>query len=354
MVNSSKSSGHTGHFFRDKYAAQILDALPGMLLIIDNNEIIVELISPPHTIFFDHVSPEALISSHISSVLSPETYQKFTQAVSYVLTTGKVSQKQHRIVVKGVNRYFENTISVLDEQHLLCFWYDITEQVIKAEEADRMKADFLANMSHEIRTPLNAVIGFSRLIMDTVDENDKKTYTDIIDQNTKILLNLFDDILDLAAIESDTLPVNYAEVPLYELCLEQYALHKHAIGGEVEIYFDESDKELIIQADWNKISRVLRNLIDNAVKFTPTGEIHFGYKKTNDLILFYVKDTGIGISADKMNTIFQRFGQVDNFVQGTGLGLTVCRLLVEKMGGRIWARSQEGKGTTFFFTIQQG
>ena len=114
---------------------------------------------------------------------------------------------------------------------------------------------------------------------------------------------------------------------------------------------DDVDADMYASGDWNRIIQIISNLLSNATKFTPKGEIHFGYREKEDFVEFYVKDSGIGIPAARIATIFRRFGKVNDFVQGTGLGLTLCRMLVEKMGGRIWLRSQEGKGSRFYFTL---
>ena len=222
---------------------------------------------------------------------------------------------------------------------------------IKAEEADRMKSSFLANMSHEIRTPLNAIVGFSKLIIEADNECEKRQYADIVEHNSTVLLNLFNDILDLSALEAGSLELSYHPVRLKDICLQLYELHVKSVKPEVRLVLDEVDSQLCIQGDWERISQVLVNLITNAIKFTSVGEIHFGFQKKADMVQFYMSDTGKGIPAERVATIFQRFGKIDDFVQGTGLGLTICRMLVEKMGGRIWVRSKQGKGTVFYFTL---
>ena len=222
---------------------------------------------------------------------------------------------------------------------------------IKAEEADRMKSSFLANMSHEIRTPLNAIVGFSKLIIEADNECEKRQYADIVEHNSTVLLNLFNDILDLSALEAGSLELSYHPVRLKDICLQLYELHVKSVKPEVRLVLDEVDSQLCIQGDWERISQILVNLITNAIKFTSVGEIHFGFQKKADMVQFYISDTGKGIPAERVATIFQRFGKIDDFVQGTGLGLTICRMLVEKMGGRIWVRSKQGKGTVFYFTL---
>ena len=199
---------------------------------------------------------------------------------------------------------------------------------IKAEEADRMKSSFLANMSHEIRTPLNAIVGFSKLIIEADNECEKRQYADIVEHNSTVLLNLFNDILDLSALEAGSLELSYHPVRLKDICLQLYELHVKSVKPEVRLVLDEVDSQLCIQGDWERISQ-----------------------KKADMVQFYMSDTGKGIPAERVATIFQRFGKIDDFVQGTGLGLTICRMLVEKMGGRIWVRSKQGEGTVFYFTL---
>lgn len=222
---------------------------------------------------------------------------------------------------------------------------------IKAEEADRLKSAFLANMSHEIRTPLNAIVGFSKLLcaMDATPE--KSQYAEIIDKNSEILLNLFNDILDLSSLEADSLKFNIQTVKPRDICLQLEQQFRPKTQNGVKLILDDVEEDIQVYGDWRRIIQIIKNLLSNAVKFTHEGEIHFGYREKEDFVEFYVKDTGIGISAERVPTIFQRFGKVNHFIQGTGLGLTLCRMLVEKMGGRIWLRSQEGKGSRFYFTL---
>lgn len=228
---------------------------------------------------------------------------------------------------------------------------ELIDARIKAEESDRLKSAFLANMSHEIRTPLNAIVGFSRLTIEAEDEKEKIQYSDIVEKNSGLLLNLFNDILDLSALEAGSLHFTIRPVRLYYVCVSLFEKYMLSPQKGVTLLLDEIDTKQTVFGDKERITQVLVNLLTNAFKFTHTGEIHFGFEKKGELIQFYVQDSGIGISPEKAAAIFQRFGKVDDFVQGTGLGLTICRMLVEKMGGRIWVRSKVGKGTTFYFTL---
>lgn len=228
---------------------------------------------------------------------------------------------------------------------------ELNEARIKAEESDRLKSAFLANMSHEIRTPLNSIVGFSRLTIEAETAEEKLQYSDIVEKNTGLLLNLFNDILDLSALEAGSLEFSIVPVKLYNICVSLYEKYGMTLPQGVTLLLDEIDTKQVVYGDRERITQVLVNLLTNAFKFTQAGEIHFGFERKGDMVQFYVQDSGIGISPEKAAAIFERFGKVDNFVQGTGLGLTICRMLVEKMGGRIWVRSKLGKGTIFYFTL---
>lgn len=281
------------------------------------------------------------------------------------LEKGRIEYEEETITAKGEKRMMVTIKTVVNPEterpYIVGISWDTTEirkaekklieARVKAEEADKLKSSFLANMSHEIRTPLNAIVGFSKLAIEAKNEEEKWGYIDIVDKNSRLLLNLFNDILDLSAIESDSLELFPRPVILHELCSDQYELHRHTTQYGVKLILEEVDRELWIATDWDRLGQVITNLLNNAIKFTPKGEIRYGFKRKDDMVQFYVKDTGIGISANKISTIFQRFGKVNNFVQGTGLGLALSRMLVEKMGGRIWARSKQDEGTTFYFTL---
>ncbi len=221
----------------------------------------------------------------------------------------------------------------------------------RAEESDRLKSAFLANMSHEIRTPLNAIVGFSRLVISPGDDAEKEEYSYIIEKNSELLLNLFNDIIDLSSLEAGVMDLSKEEINLYTIFTKAYNQFCKKTAKDVQLKLDEVDRSLCIVNDKIRLTQILTNLLSNAIKFTLSGEIHFGCQLRGNVVQFYVKDSGIGIAANRIATIFQRFGKVDNFAQGTGLGLTICRMLVELMGGRIWARSTEGVGTAFYFTL---
>ena len=222
---------------------------------------------------------------------------------------------------------------------------------IKAEQSDRLKSAFLANMSHEIRTPLNAIVGFSQLLPSAETAEEKKLYSGIINQNSDILLQLINDILDLSKIEAGTLEYIKRPMNLGEVCRTIYAVHKERVKEGVTLVFDNEEEDLLMEGDQNRIMQVITNFLTNASKFTYEGEIRFGFGRIDKDIRVYVKDTGIGIEPEKVDHIFERFVKLNSFAQGTGLGLSICRMIIEKIGGEIGVTSELGKGSTFYFTI---
>ena len=222
---------------------------------------------------------------------------------------------------------------------------------IKAEQSDRLKSAFLANMSHEIRTPLNAIVGFSQLLPSAETAEEKKLYSGIINQNSDILLQLINDILDLSKIEAGTLEYIKRPMNLGEVCRTIYAVHKERVKEGVTLVFDNEEEDLLMEGDQNRIMQVITNFLTNASKFTYEGEIRFGFGRMDKDIRVYVKDTGIGIEPEKVDHIFERFVKLNSFAQGTGLGLSICRMIIEKIGGEIGVTSELGKGSTFYFTI---
>lgn len=222
---------------------------------------------------------------------------------------------------------------------------------IKAEQSDRLKSAFLANMCHEIRTPLNAIVGFSQLLPSAETAEEKKLYSGIINQNSDILLQLINDILDLSKIEAGTLEYIKRPMNLGEVCRTIYTVHKERVKEGVTLVFDNEEEDLLMEGDQNRIMQVITNFLTNASKFTYEGEIRFGFGRMDKDIRVYVKDTGIGIEPEKVDHIFERFVKLNSFAQGTGLGLSICRMIIEKIGGEIGVTSELGKGSTFYFTI---
>lgn len=222
----------------------------------------------------------------------------------------------------------------------------------KAEESDRLKSAFLANMSHEIRTPLNAIVGFSSLLAETDEAELRHVYMSLVQENNELLLNLISDILDISKIEAGMIDLVMGRVDVPQLCREVIATFSHKKRDTaVELRFDENSPQIVIDADKNRIVQVLSNFLTNALKFTTKGSITLSYLLEDESqVRFCVTDTGKGIPDEQKHEIFNRFVKLDSFVQGAGLGLSICQSLVNRMGGKIGVESREGEGSCFWFT----
>ena len=226
---------------------------------------------------------------------------------------------------------------------------ELKEMKDKAELSDRLKSAFLANMSHEIRTPLNAIVGFSELMVDSDDPDEKKEYWHIIESNNDLLLRLINDILDLSKIESGIIDRKRERFNLTQLCNELYVMMRSKIpNADVELVQDNPCSECWIFLDSNRLKQVWMNFLTNAVKYTRSGYIRMGYSVEKDGIRFYVEDTGTGIPKELQDRVFGRFQKLNEFVQGTGLGLAISRAIVEAAGGEIGFTSEQGIGSTFW------
>ena len=221
----------------------------------------------------------------------------------------------------------------------------------KAEASDRLKSAFLANMSHEIRTPLNAIVGFSSLLTSTESAAEKELYNSLIGHNNKLLLNLINDVIDLSKIESGYLELRPDWVNLTELLDESVAEYVHQVPSGVELLTNYPAHDSLVELDKLRIKQILSNFLSNALKNTATGHVEVFYEVDHQSVRIGVKDTGRGIPQNMLEKIFERFEKLDSFAQGAGLGLSICKLIVEKMNGRVLVDSQLGIGTTFVIEL---
>ena len=223
----------------------------------------------------------------------------------------------------------------------------------REEEANKLKSVFLANMSHEIRTPLNAIVGFSGLIVNEKDENKRNKYVQLIESNNELLLRLIGDILDLSKIEAGTMEYTYSEFDLNKLMKDINSTLQLRIDTKkpVVLSYKCGLEQCVIRSERNRLTQLVTNLATNAIKFTERGTINVGYELRNDMLRFYVSDTGCGIPKDKQKDVFNRFVRLNDFKQGFGLGLPICKSIVNALGGEIGVESEAGKGSTFWFTI---
>ena len=243
---------------------------------------------------------------------------------------------------------------------MLCINFDITqlketEQMLikakeKAEEADRLKSAFLANMSHEIRTPLNAIVGFSSMLEEAEDQEEKHQYITIIEDNNKLLLQLISDILDLSKIEAETFDIIPERVNAKQLCNDLFQAIQMKTSPQVELRLKDNLPELTFTSDKNRLYQVLLNFVTNALKFTSEGNITIDYQIDGNEVKFSVQDTGMGIEPEKQEAIFTRFVKLNSFIPGTGLGLPICQSIVTQLGGKIGVESEPGRGSCFWFT----
>ena len=243
-----------------------------------------------------------------------------------------------------------------NKPEMICINYDITElndsqlKRERAEQLDRLKSAFLANMSHEIRTPLNAIVGFSQLLAETDDPEERHEFVEIIDSNNRMLLQLISDILDLAKIESGTMDFKFADMSIKEVINEIVTSFRIKMPDNVALIAPKDSPECQIYSDRMRLTQVISNFLNNAIKYTSEGCIILAYEIIGDEIKFSVTDTGDGMSQEIQAHIFDRFYKGNTFKQGTGLGLSICETIVNRLGGRIGVNSELGKGSTFWFT----
>ena len=305
----------------------------------------------------------------VYSHVHPEDCAILKQFVGQVKEGKATSLSKEVRVDRGNGKYSWTSINVMVRDYrpqdgvieMLCINYDITplketEQKLiiardKAEELDRLKSAFLANMSHEIRTPLNSIVGFSSLLAETDDREERQEYIKIVETNNELLLQLVSDILDLSKIESGTFDFVRSNLDVNESCIKIIKSMEMKVPEDVELVFEKYMPDCHIYTDKNRFMQVITNFINNALKFTKQGTIALGYEQTAPHeIKFYVRDTGFGIPKEKLDSIFERFVKLNTFVQGTGLGLSICKSLVSQMGGKIGVESTEGEGSCFWFT----
>jgi len=236
---------------------------------------------------------------------------------------------------------------------------DLILSKVKAEESDNLKSAFLANMSHEIRTPMNAIVGFSEFLLQPgASKTERDRYIHIIQASSQQLLSVISDIVDISKIEAGQISVESGLVDIKKLMNELLLTYKKLIGAKnlkLHLFTDQPDNLLQIQTDGNRIRQIFCNLLNNAIKFTKEGKIEFGYTTKENFIEFFVKDSGIGIAPIDQSIVFKRFTQAKategKLIGGNGLGLSISKALVEKLGGTIHLDSELGIGSSFVFTI---
>lgn len=267
----------------------------------------------------------------------------------YALRSNYKLQNAHRLLLKAINEAVA-TNAELEKTHT-----HLTVALHKAEESDRLKSAFLANMSHEIRTPLNAIVGFSGVIVELDSKEERAEFAELIQRNSDLLLQLISDILDVSKIEAGVLDMTFGEVDAFDICTNVVTSLQSRCKADVKLFLSDQAVAMKLYTDPNRLMQVLINLVNNAIKFTPSGTIEVGYFPCSDgeQVEFFVKDTGVGMSQDKLAAIFDRFTKLNTFVEGTGLGLSISKTIVEMLGGGIGVESQVGVGSRFWFRINK-
>ena len=349
-------------------------------IIVTDQDLKIKFFNSAAEKFFGYTKAEAENCPVQNIVIPQQEREVFNQEIKRFRETGKCKYFENTFEGKATSKNGQefdaeisvspysngNTkgavITVKDITARKKYEHELVEARQKAEESDRLKSAFLSNMSHEIRTPMNSIIGFSELLSKpgSFDKN-KEKYLQFIINSGKSLLNLINDIIDISKIEAGQLKVKPREVQLNPIMNEIYLSH-YQINDMKNKPFELRMKKAVESDDFNiqtdpfRFKQILNNLIGNAMKFTEKGYIEFGYQfRGQEELLFYVRDTGVGMPKDKLDIIFKRFGQIDQKddknQSGTGLGLTISKRLTELLGGQMWVESTECEGSTFYFTL---
>lgn len=320
------------------------------------------------------LAPEVLIGKHPSDFFHPDISNKITVLLDKIVKTGQGRRIDHSILIKEKLYWFVSQMTpVFNEAGqvtgVLVISQDITDQKQteselrlarnKAIESDQLKLSFLANISHEIRTPMNSIMGFAQILQRPNLSNETiKEYADLINTGSMQLLTLINDIVDISKIESGQVSVFEMDFSIDKMLQELLHFFKRAAQRKkisLQVFIPPAMEGLIIKTDYSKIKQIFSNLIANAIKFTPTGTVTFGFTFRNDDICFFVEDTGIGIDKEKQEVIFERFRQADSSISskygGTGLGLAISKSFILMLGGTLSVDSESNKGAKFEFKI---
>jgi len=353
--------------------SQAIEQNPVSVVITDSNGII-EYTNPKFTEMTGFEASDAIGQNPRilkSGQMEPEFYANLWQ----VITSGKIWNGELINRNKSGQLYWANkSISpIIDERGKITNFVAIAEDISekkkteaeliqakeKAEESDRLKSAFLANISHEIRTPMNGILGFAELLKepDLTPENQME-FLEVIERSGQRMLNIINDLIDISKIEAGETSLRIRKANINKMLHELHLFfmpegNQKNIG--IDFHCDLPDEESFIETDGTKLNQILTNLIKNAVKFTETGSVSFGYRKKNLKFEFFVTDTGPGITPDQKSLIFERFrqGTLGNSpkYEGAGLGLAISKAYVELLGGSIWMESELGKGSTFYFEL---
>lgn len=347
----------------------LIEAIPDIFFIIDKDGIYVDFVIKDSELL--QITADDIVGNSIFEVgFSEKMSRKIFQCIQDAINRDTIETIEYALEVEKGTAMFEMRIAKLDDNSVISIARDITKRKIaeirleeaklKAEEADQLKSAFLANISHEIRTPMNAIIGFSKMIgSPDFDLEEKNRFIDIIISNGKLLMEMINDMISLSKIESNQVIVKERFCKVNDLMVELYREYSFDLTNKpirLKLNNQNANPKFGVTTDPYLLTEILKKLLDNAVKFTNEGEIEFGYKlKGKDKLMFFVKDSGIGIDEEHIKKIFDRFHQIDNKTtrkyEGTGLGLAIAQHYSTLLGGSIEVESKIDKGSTFSFSI---
>ena len=347
----------------------LLEAIPDIFFIIDKDGIYVDFVIKESELI--QINADDIIGNSIFEVgFSEKMSRKIFQCIQDAIHSDTIETIEYALEVQKGTAMFEMRIARLDDHSVISIARDITKRKIaeirleeaklKAEEADQLKSAFLANISHEIRTPMNAIIGFSKMIGSSdFDLEEKNRFIDIIISNGKLLMEMINDMISLSKIESNQVTVKESFCKVNDLMVELYREYSFDLTSKpirLKLSNQNANPKFGVTTDKYLLNEILKKLIDNAIKFTNEGEIEIGYHmEGKDRLLFFVKDTGIGIDEEQIKRIFERFHQIDNKTtrkyEGTGLGLAIAQHYTILLGGKIEVKSGIDNGSNFHFSI---
>ncbi len=346
----------------------LLSALPDMLFTFNDKGLVIDFYSNSH----EHLvsNPKLFLNKDLKHFIPKDISEKTIVHIKNVLESKKTKNFQYQLDIGGKKEYFDSKMVYFKENTVLCVIRNITERMElisdlrnaqhKAEESDRLKSAFLSNLSHEIRTPMNGILGFTELLKDDISKSEKLEYLEIIESSCNQLLLILDDIIEIAKIEAGLMKKKTDSIEVNSFIKNIHHELSGIFSRNHDVKFILSDNlptnEINSITDPIKLKQVLTNFVTNAYKFTEKGFVELGYQVISDTyIMFYVKDTGIGISKENQDKIFNRFIQVDNQLgglsRGSGLGLSICKAYADILNGDIIIDSEIGKGSTFYLKV---